>query len=47
MREGGGAGGILEALFKNRMIHPQLANFFHMAPLVVVIFLDDPPPRKQ
>ena len=30
--EGGGAGGIREAPFKNCMTPPQLANFFHMAP---------------
>ena len=30
--------------FKNRMIPPQLANFFTWSPLIAVILLDDPPP---
>ena len=41
--EGGGAGGIWETPFKNRMTPPQLTNFFTWAPLRAVIFLDDPP----
>ena len=47
--EGGGAGGIREAPFKNCMTPPQLANFFHMPPppLEVVIFLVDPPPPQK
>ena len=31
--EGGGAGGIWEAPFKNRMTPPQLTNFFTCPPL--------------
>ena len=42
--EGGGAGGIWETPFKNRMTPPQLTNFFTWPPLRAVIFLDDPPP---
>jgi len=30
--EGGGAGGIWEAAFKNRMTPPSAYQFFHMAP---------------
>ena len=44
--EGGGAGGIWETPFKNRMTPPQLTNFFTWPPLRAVIFLDDPPPVK-
>ena len=46
--EGGGAGGIWEAPFKNRMTPPQLTNFFTWPPpLIAVIFWDDPPPKKN
>ena len=45
--EGGGAGGIWEAPFKNRMTSPQLTNFFTWPPLIAVIFWDDPPPKKK
>ena len=47
--EGGGAGGIREAPFKNCMTPPQLANFFFTwPPLEAVIFLVDlPPPKKK
>ena len=45
--EGGGAGGIWETPFKNRMTPPQLTNFFTWPPLRAVIFLDDPPPPLQ
>ena len=45
--EGGGAGGIWEAPFKNRMTPPQLTNFFTWPPLIAVIFWDAPPPKKK
>ena len=45
--EGGGAGGIWEAPFKNRMTPPQLTNFFTWPPLIADIFWDDPPPKKK
>ena len=45
--EGGGAGGIWEAPFKNRMTPPQLTNFFTWPPLTAVIFWDDLPPQKK
>ena len=44
MREGGGAGGIWETPFKNRMTPLQLTNFFTWPPLRAVIFFNDPPP---
>ena len=43
---GGGTGEIWEASFYKSHDLPQLANFFYMAPLIEVIFLDDPPPPQ-
>ena len=43
----GGAGGIWEAPFKNRMSPPQLTNFFTWPPLIADIFWDDPPQKKN
>lgn len=44
----GGAGGIWEALFKNRMTHHPLSNFSTcLAALRAVIFSDYPPPTSR
>ena len=45
--EGGGAGGIREAPFKNCMTPLSLPIFFTWPPLEAVIFLVDPPPQKK
>ena len=45
--EGGGAGGIREAPFKNCMTPLSLPIFFTWPPLEAVIFLVDPPPPKE
>ena len=45
--EEGGAGGISEAPFKNRMTPPQLTNFFTWAPPYSGHFLGWPPPQKK
>jgi len=45
--EGGGAGGIWETPFKNRMTPPQLINFFTWPPPYSDHFLGWPPPKKN
>jgi len=47
--EGGGAGGIWEAPFKNRMTPPSAYQFFSRGPppLIAVSFWDDPPQKKN
>ena len=44
--EGGGAGGIWKAPFKNRMTPLSLPSFFTWCLLIVVIFSDDTPSKK-